>query len=100
VPVSPSGYVSTLNNNNTLFFDDVLVNKGTGHNYGVDFTLEKYLSDGYYYKEIGDMLHISIKTVSTYIQRLYKKTGTNNKIQCINVLTRKQEERFKSQNIV
>lgn len=49
VPVSNHGYTSTLNNNNTLFFNDVLVNKGTGRNMGVDVTLEKFLSRGYYY---------------------------------------------------
>lgn len=49
VPVSPSGYASTLNNVNILFYDEVLVSKGTGRNIGVDITLEKFLSKGYYY---------------------------------------------------
>jgi hypothetical protein len=49
VPVGLNGYHSTLNNQNTLFFDDVLVNKGIGRNMGIDFTLEKFLSRGYYY---------------------------------------------------
>jgi hypothetical protein len=49
VPVSPDGYISTLNNKNSLFFNDVLVSKGSGRNMGVDITLEKFLSRGYYY---------------------------------------------------
>lgn len=49
VPVSTDGYISTLNSKNTLFFNDILVNKGSGRNIGVDFTLEKFLSRGYYY---------------------------------------------------
>lgn len=49
VPVSPDSYISTLNNNNTLFFNEVLVSKGKGRNLGIDFTLEKFLSHGYYY---------------------------------------------------
>ena len=49
VPVAPDGYISTLNNNNTLFFNDVLANEGKGRNIGIDFTLEKFLSHGYYY---------------------------------------------------
>jgi hypothetical protein len=49
VPVSPDGYVSTLNNNNTLFFDDLLVSEGEGRNMGVDLTLEKFLNKGFYY---------------------------------------------------
>ena len=49
VPVSPDSYISTLNNKNTLFFNNVLVSKGSGRNVGIDFTLEKFLSRGYYY---------------------------------------------------
>ncbi len=49
VPVSPTSYISTLNNNNALFFNEALVNEGTGENKGVDVTLEKYMSKGYYY---------------------------------------------------
>ena len=49
VPVSPDSYISTLNNKNTLFFNEVLVSNGTGHNMGIDITLEKFLSKGYYY---------------------------------------------------
>ena len=49
VPVAPDSYISTLNNNNSLFFNDVLVSEGKGHNMGVDITLEKFLSKGYYY---------------------------------------------------
>jgi len=49
VPVASSGYISTINNNNNLFFNEALVSEGTGRNIGIDFTLEKYLSKGYYY---------------------------------------------------
>lgn len=49
VPVAPEGYISTLNNNNSLFFNEVLVSEGKGRNIGIDITLEKFLSRGYYY---------------------------------------------------
>lgn len=49
VPVGPDSYHSTLNNQNTLFFNELLVNEGIGRNIGIDFTLEKFLSRGYYY---------------------------------------------------
>jgi hypothetical protein len=68
VPVSPEGYISTLNNNNTLFFDDILVSKGRGHNYGIDFTFEKYLSDGYYYMLSGSVFN-SKYTANDNIER-------------------------------
>ena len=57
VPVSPNSYISTLNNNNTLFYDEVLLSKGKGSNYGIDFTLEKYLSNGYYYMLSGSVFN-------------------------------------------
>ncbi|CAM3643667.1 carboxypeptidase-like regulatory domain-containing protein [Pontibacter korlensis] len=49
VPVASSGYISTLNNRNNIFFNKALVSKGRGRNIGIDLTLEKYLSEGYYY---------------------------------------------------
>ncbi|MDH5602884.1 MAG: TonB-dependent receptor [Cyclobacteriaceae bacterium] len=49
VPVSPDSYISTLNTRDILFFNHVLVSEGTGINRGVDFTLERYLSNGLYY---------------------------------------------------
>ncbi len=55
VPVSPTGYESTLNNNNNLYFDDVVVSEGTGRNVGIDFTLERFLSKGYYFMLTGSV---------------------------------------------
>ncbi|MEP1097640.1 MAG: TonB-dependent receptor [Cyclobacteriaceae bacterium] len=49
VPVSPNSYISTVNAQDILFFNHVLVSKGTGRNVGVDLTLERYLSKGLYY---------------------------------------------------
>jgi len=49
VPVSPDTYISTLNVRNSLFFDDALVSEGTARNFGIDVTLERFLSNGMYY---------------------------------------------------
>jgi membrane protease YdiL (CAAX protease family) len=49
VPVSPDSYQSSLNSQNTLFFNEVLVSEGSGRNIGIDITFEKFLSRGYYY---------------------------------------------------
>jgi len=49
VPVSPDSYITTLNAQDALFFDQVLVSNGTGRNLGIDFTLEHYMSKGFYY---------------------------------------------------
>jgi len=47
VPVEQGTTYSILNH--SLFYQDrSLVNKGAGRNYGIDFTLERYLKDGLY----------------------------------------------------
>lgn len=39
---------SVLNRNDN-YIDKTLINKGKGRNYGIDFSLEKYLTKGFYY---------------------------------------------------
>ncbi|MBR5655995.1 MAG: TonB-dependent receptor [Prevotella sp.] len=47
VPVEMGTTYSIINHN--LFYQDrALVNEGAGRNYGIDFTLERYLKDGLY----------------------------------------------------
>lgn len=48
VPVIADSSYSVLNRDQ-FYVEDPLVNKGKGRNLGVDITLEKYLSKGYYY---------------------------------------------------
>jgi outer membrane receptor protein involved in Fe transport len=38
-----------VNVTNAHGFDQILVSKGKGRNYGIDFTLERFLNKGYYY---------------------------------------------------
>ena len=38
-----------------MFSNDILVNEGTGKNYGVELTIEKFLSKGYYYLLTGSL---------------------------------------------
>lgn len=48
VPVMADSSYSVLNR--SLFYvEDDLINKGKGRNYGIDITLEKYLTNGLYY---------------------------------------------------
>jgi len=49
VPVAPDSYVSIINNDNNLFFNESLVSQGEGRNIGVDLSLERFLGDGIYY---------------------------------------------------
>ena len=49
VPVIDRTSFSMANLEMDWFFNDSLVNKGTGYNYGMDITLERFLHAGYYY---------------------------------------------------
>jgi len=49
VPVSPNSYFSTVNMQDDVFFNEVLVSKGRGRNVGVDLTIERFLFNGFYY---------------------------------------------------
>jgi outer membrane receptor protein involved in Fe transport len=63
VPVEtrPSNF-STLNNSSMQYFSyDTLINNGTGRNYGVEITLEKFLSRGYYFLLTGSIFDSKYK---------------------------------------
>ncbi len=48
IPVKPGSYYSMLNSTGE-YFNDTLINTGTGWNAGIDFTFEKFLTKQYYY---------------------------------------------------
>jgi hypothetical protein len=48
IPVEKDGSMSLINHRD-FWLMIPLVNDGKGKNYGIDFTLERYLNDGYYY---------------------------------------------------
>lgn len=49
IPVVPNSYFSLQNLEMDWFFNETLVNKGTGTNIGIDFTLERFLKNDFYY---------------------------------------------------
>lgn len=49
VPVRPGTSYSLLNLDQNWFINDSLTNDGTGENYGLDLTLERYMNRGYYF---------------------------------------------------
>ena len=49
VPVVPGSYFSLQNLYDETYFNDSLVNRGKGWNYGVDLTLERFLHNRFYY---------------------------------------------------
>lgn len=48
IPVMPGSYYSLINSSGG-FYNDTLVNGGTGRNAGIDLTLEKFLTRQYYF---------------------------------------------------
>jgi CarboxypepD_reg-like domain len=49
VPVMAGSSFSAVNFQSDWFFAEKLINEGEGRNYGLDITLEKYMSNGFYY---------------------------------------------------
>jgi len=49
IPVYPNSSFSIINVTNNWAINRKMENTGTGKNYGIDFTLERFLKDGYYY---------------------------------------------------
>lgn len=49
VPVIPDSSYSTINMSNAWYLASELRNDGTGLNYGIDVTVERFLHNGYYY---------------------------------------------------
>jgi hypothetical protein len=61
VETTPSNF-STLNNSSMQYFSyDTLVNNGTGRNYGIEITLEKFLSKGFYFLVTGSVFDSKYK---------------------------------------
>ncbi len=55
IPVSPDSYISIINNDNALFFHEILCSEGKGRNIGIDLSLERYLNKGFYYLLTGSL---------------------------------------------
>ncbi|CAG5076259.1 TonB-dependent receptor [Parvicella tangerina] len=58
-----SSFYSTLNYgaNFDLVFPDTLVNEGTGANYGIEITVERFLHEGFYYLFTGSLYQSTYK---------------------------------------
>lgn len=59
IPVIEDSSYSTLNMEADWFFTEELNNKGTGTNYGIDLTLERFLKNGFYYLVTGSVFESS-----------------------------------------
>jgi hypothetical protein len=49
VPVKPVTSYSLINLDQDWYISDSMTNAGTGDNYGIDLTLERFMNEGYYY---------------------------------------------------
>jgi len=57
IPVEPGTSFSMINVDQNWFINQTLTNDGTGQNYGVDLTLERFMNRGYYYLFSGSIFH-------------------------------------------
>ncbi len=55
IPVIPDSSYSLTNFKQNWFFNDSLINNGTGSNIGIDFTLERFLDNNYYWMITGSL---------------------------------------------
>lgn len=63
LPVDANGsYYSTINETEG-FYDIALVNKGTGKNYGLELTLERFFANNYYYLLSGSVYQSKYKAL-------------------------------------
>ena len=61
VPVIPDSNYSVLNMEAEWYFNQELINNGTGQNTGIDFTLERFLKNGFYYLITASMFNSRYK---------------------------------------
>lgn len=57
LPIGTSGSFALLNLSNSWFFRDSLVNEGTGQNYGLELTFERFLKKGFFYMVSGSVFN-------------------------------------------
>ncbi|PID29783.1 MAG: prevent-host-death protein [Candidatus Cloacimonadota bacterium] len=93
LPVASESYISTINNNDNLFFNKMLLSKGTGRNIGVDFTLEHYLKRGFYYMLTASFFDSKYKAADGI-----ERNTRFNKNYVINAIVGKEWELGKSRN--
>jgi hypothetical protein len=92
IPVMRNSYYSMLNNPGG-YFNDSLVNTGTGKNIGVDVTFEKFLSNNFYYLFTASVFSSKYKGGDGI-----ERNGRYNSNYAINLLAGK-EFYTKSQNV-
>jgi hypothetical protein len=61
IPVMPNSSYSLLNLEQEWFINETLVNEGTGTNYGIDLTLERYLKKGLFFLITGSLFDTKYK---------------------------------------
>lgn len=93
IPVVPNSYFSLQNLELDWFFNETLVSKGTGTNSGIDFTLERFLKNDFYYLFTASIFDSKYKGGDGIT-----RNGLYNKHFILNILTGKEWKMGKSKN--
>ncbi len=64
IPIVQDSTLSLVNLKMDWFINDTYINKGKGINYGIDFTLEQYIQNGFYYLVSASLFNSKYKTES------------------------------------
>ncbi|MEE9438093.1 MAG: carboxypeptidase-like regulatory domain-containing protein [Saprospiraceae bacterium] len=74
MPIIENTTSSLVNLQNDWFIDDAYINTGIGQNYGLDFTLEQYITNGFYYLVSASIFNSKYKANSdTWYNTRYNK---------------------------
>jgi hypothetical protein len=79
-----TSYYATINEGSSIRYVE-LVNRGTGKNYGIEFTLERFFSNNYYYMLNGSLYNSKYKSLDA----VERNTAFNNNY-IINILAGKE----------
>jgi len=93
IPVVPNSYFSLQNLEMDWFFNETLLNKGSGTNLGIDFTLERFLKNGFYYLFTSSVFDSKYKGGDGV-----ERNGLYNKHFILNLLGGKEWRTGKSKN--
>ncbi len=64
VPIVENSTTSLINLVDDWFINDIYINEGIGQNYGIDVTLEKYITNGFYYLITASVFNSQFQTDS------------------------------------
>lgn len=100
IPIDSTSTFSLINLDKDWFLNDSFVNDGLGQNYGIDITLEKYITNGFYYLISASVFDSKYKTnTNEWYNTRYNRSFLINTIVGKEYLVGKQKQNLFSINL-